>query len=318
MELIVSAIRINGDNNLDIKLICPKGNDLPPFTPGAHIDIRTPSGQIRQYSLCGSPTDRREYRICVRKDASSRGGSLSLHTDLRVRAKVTVSEPRNLFEIPNARRYLLFSAGIGITPIITMARSLVFAGSHVEWCHYEGCRSSVAFFDEVSSGNLKHVTTLYLSDEGGSFRKVVPECLQRPDPETAIIACGPDGFLMLLKKRMSEAGWSPTQLYSERFHASPASGLNDQPKDEFVVQLASSGQCFTIGAEDTIAHVLMENGIPVELSCEQGMCGACLTRVLEGVPDHKDVLLSAIEREACNQMTICCSRSKSPLLVLDI
>ena len=136
MELIVSAIRINGDNNLDIELICPKGNDLPPFTLGAHIDIRTPSGQIRQYSLCSSPMDRCMYRICVRKDVSSRGGSLSLHTDLRVRAKVTVSEPRDLFKLPNARRYLLFSAGIDITPIITMARCLVSDGSHVEWSHY--------------------------------------------------------------------------------------------------------------------------------------------------------------------------------------
>ncbi|MFT8814012.1 PDR/VanB family oxidoreductase [Acetobacter fabarum] len=318
MELLVSAIRINGDNNLDIELICPKGNELPPFTPGAHIDVRTPSGQIRQYSLCGSPMDRRVYRICVRKDVSSRGGSLSLHTDLGVRAKVTVSEPRNLFAIPHARRYLLFSAGIGITPIITMARCLVSDGRHVEWHHYEGRRSSVAFLEDVSSGNLKNVTTLYLSDEGASFRKIVPECLLRPDPDTAIIACGPDGFLTLLEKRVAEAGWEPAQLYSERFRASPAGALNSKAKGEFVVQLASSGQCFTIGVEDTIGHVLLKNGIPVELSCEQGMCGACLTRVLEGVPDHKDVVLSATEREACNQIAICCSRSKSPLLVLDI
>lgn len=318
MELIVSAIRINGDNNLDIELICPKGSDLPPFAPGAHIDVRTPSGQIRQYSLCGSPMERRVYRICVRRDVRSQGGSLSLHTDLRVRAQVTVSEPRNLFKIPNARRYLLFSAGIGITPIITMARWLVSNGSHVEWSHYEGCRSSVAFLDEVSSGTLKNVITLYFSDEGASFRKSAPANLLQPDPDTAIIACGPEGFLTLLEKRMAEAGWSPTQLYSERFRAAPANALNNTGKDEFVVQLASSGQCFTVGAEDTIAQVLMENGVPVALSCEQGMCGACLTRVLEGVPDHKDVVLSAAEREACNQMAICCSRSKSPRLVLDI
>jgi vanillate O-demethylase ferredoxin subunit len=319
MELMVSAIAINGDDNLDIELIDPNGADLPPFTPGAHIDIRTPVGQLRQYSLCGPADNRRSYRICVRRDEVSRGGSRSLHSDLRVRAKVEVTGPRNLFPLPEVKRYILVSAGIGITPIIGMARRLAADGAAFELHHFERCRSRVAFLDELTSGMLQAATTLHIGDEGNSFRNGAPSCLSKTQPEAVVLACGPNGFLDLLTERLIDAGWLQEQIHSERFRseASPTAPVVGETTS-FEVQIASTGKCFAVGTHETIANVLQINGVPIELSCEQGMCGACLTRVISGSPDHRDIVLSEPEKAANNQMTICCSRSSSPVLVLDL
>ena len=319
MELMVSAIRINGDDNLDIELIDPNGADLPPFAPGAHIDIRTPAGALRQYSLCGPVENRRSYKICVRKDEASRGGSRSLHGDLRVRARIDVGGPRNLFELPEAGRYILFSAGIGITPIISMARRLAADGADFELHHFERSRSRVAFQDELTAGTLKIATTMHLGDEGVSFRNEGPQCLSDVDPNAVVLACGPNGFLDLLAERLAEAGWLAEQIHFERFRpeappSAPAAGA----AASFEVEVASTGQRFAVAAHETIANILQRNGVAIELSCEQGMCGACLTRVISGTPDHKDIVLSEAERAANDQMTICCSRSSSPLLVLDL
>jgi vanillate O-demethylase ferredoxin subunit len=318
MELIVSAISINGDDNLDIELMDPKGEPLPPFAPGAHLDVRTPAGQLRQYSLCGPADDRRRYRICVRKDHASRGGSRTLHDDLRVRQSIEVSAPRNLFELPQAKRYILLSAGIGITPIISMARELDRGGADFELHHFERCRSRVAFLPELTEGLLKRKSTLHLGEDGQRFRDAVLPCLLRPEPDSAVLACGPNGFLDLLAARLAEAGWSAEQFHSERFRPESTTTAAAIAGESFEVRIASSGRSFTIGPAETIANVLLAHGIEVELSCEQGMCGACLTRILEGQPDHRDIVLSATEQEVGDQMTICCSRAKSPLLVLDL
>lgn len=318
MELMVSAIRINGDDNLDIELIDPDGGELPSFTAGSHIDICTPGGQLRQYSLCGPVGDRSTYMICVRRDEGSRGGSRSLHQDLRVRQKVEVSNPRNLFSLPEAERYILFSAGIGITPIIAMGRTLAGRAVKLELHHYERNRSRVAFLEELLDGDLGDVTTLHLGDEGKSFRAAAPAGLYEVDENAVVLACGPNGFLDLLSDRLKAAGWGDHQFHSERFRAEPVASVSGDGGAGFEVRIASSQQSFMVGPEDTIANVLLAAGIPVDLSCEQGMCGACVTRVLEGDPDHRDIVLSAAEQAAGNQMTICCSRSRSPVLVLDL
>lgn len=316
MELMVSALRINGDDNLDIELIDPAGADLPPFTPGAHIDIRTPGGQLRQYSLCGRPENRRSYTICVRKDDASRGGSRSLHDGLRIRARVDVGGPRNLFELPEARRYILFSAGIGITPILTMARALATRGADFEMHHYERSARRVAFHDELT-GALANAAALHLGEAGARFRDTAPACIGAPDPDAVVLACGPNGFLDLLGERLRVAGWAPEQFHAERFRPE-ASAAAVGEDGAFEVRIASTGDCFAVGPGESIANVLLAHGVAVELSCEAGMCGACVTRILEGVPDHRDIVLSAAEHEAGDQLTICCSRAKSAVLVLDL
>lgn len=318
MDLIVSSLRINGDDNLDIELMRPDGGELPPYGPGAHIDLRTPSGMLRQYSLCGASADRHRYTVCVRRDVASRGGSRSLHCDLHVRDRVTVSEPRNLFPLPEAGRYILMSAGIGITPIMAMARSLMEGGADFQWHHYERSRNRVAFLDELVNEPFARATRLHLDQEGQGFLDAAPACLAEPDLQAVVLACGPGPFLDLLAQRMQSAGWLGEQFHCERFQPVALPHQADGDVKGFDIRVASTGQTLHVGADQSIAAVLQIAGIPVELSCEQGMCGACLTGVLEGVPDHRDIVLSPAEKSAGNQMTICCSRSKTPLLVLDL
>lgn len=318
MDLIVSGLRLNGDDNLEIELMHPRAEILPAFTPGAHIDIRTPSGALRQYSLCGPLDDPLRYHICVRREVASRGGSCSLHDDLRLRAKIEASAPRNLFVLPQADGYVLVSAGIGITPVLSMARYLVAQGAKFQWHHFERSRSRIAFLRELTNGPLADHVTLHVSEEGHSFRYASLPWINTPYPAYVVMACGPNGFLDLLAARLTEGGWQDTQFQSERF--APVEALAQARSDSkgFDITLASSGQSFHVGTAQTIAEVLLRNGVAIELSCEQGMCGACLTGVLAGIPEHLDSVLSTAEKAANTQMTICCSRAKSEHLVLDL
>ncbi len=252
----------------------------------------------------------------MRRDEASRGGSRSLHDGLRIRAKVEVGGPRNLFDLPEARRYILFSAGIGITPILTMAHALSAGGADFELHHYERHGRRVAFLDELT-GPLADAATLHLGEAGARFRDATPACIAVPEPGTVVLACGPNGFLDLLGERLLAAGWADDQFHAERFRPEAPTAAVGQ-NGGFEVRIASTGDCFAVGPEETIANVLLANGVAVELSCEAGMCGACVTRILEGTPDHRDIVLSAAELAAGDQMTICCSRAKSAMLVLDL
>lgn len=318
MNLVVSGLRLNGDDNLDIELMHPQAEILPAFTPGAHIDIRTPSGALRQYSLCGPLDDPLRYHICVRREPVSRGGSWSLHDDLRLRAKIEVSAPRNMFALPKADCYILASAGIGITPVISMARYLVARGATFQWHHFERSRSRIAFLRDLTNGALAEHVTLHVSEEGRSFRHASLPWINTPHPACTVMACGPNGFLDLLATRLAKGGWQDSQFQSERFAPAEAFVSNHSDSKGFDITLASSGQRFHVGAAQTISEVLLQNGVAVELSCEQGMCGACLTGVMEGIPEHFDSVLSSTEKAANKQMTICCSRAKSDHLLLDL
>ncbi|MGJ8525706.1 Tetrachlorobenzoquinone reductase [Halomonadaceae bacterium LMG 33818] len=324
MQLLVSGIYINGDDNLNIELVSPTGEPLPACSPGAHIDIRTPSGMLRQYSICfPQSVNQRQgadrYLICIRQQVTGRGGSRSLHSELRVRDIVEASEPRNLFPLPdNAEKYLLFSAGIGITPIIGMALELVNRGASVVWHHFEQNAGRVAFLQELTRAPLNNIVHLHLSSEGESFRTLHIDELDTPNPDTTIMACGPSGFLTHLASRIESSGWTAEQLHVEHFQAAYTPSTADENNTPFEVEIASSGQTFTIEANQTIAEVLNDNGVNVEISCGQGMCGTCVCGVLKGQPDHRDIILSPMEREANDVMTLCCSRAKTPLLVLDL
>lgn len=157
---------------------------------------------------------------------------------------------------------------------------------------------------------------IHCSEEGASLRQRVPECLTVPHPDTAVIACGPEGFIQRLRSVMEEYRWSPSQFVFERF--TPAAENNTAAKNAFYIELASSGQRLQVAADQTIAQVLQHAGVEVMLSCEQGMCGSCITGVLDGIPEHRDSVLTAEEKAGNDQITLCCSRAKSPGLVLDL
>lgn len=297
------------------ELARPDGQPLPPFTAGAHIDVHLPDGLIRQYSLCNAPNEHHRYLIGVLNDPASRGGSRGLHEQIKPGAQLRISEPRNLFPLAeNSRRTLLFGGGIGITPILCMAEQLTLEGADFE-LHY--CIRSAergAFIKRLRQSPFAERVTLHL-DEQPHTALDAPRVLANPDAQTHLYVCGPAGFMQHILDSARAAGWVEDNLHREYFSAEPVDTSND---GSFSIEIASTGQVIAIAANKTVAQVLESHGIDIPLSCEQGVCGTCLTRVLKGVPDHRDLFLTEEEQALNDQFTPCCSRSKTPLLVLDL
>lgn len=309
LVVTVIAKQFNGAGNVLLTLANRSGQPLPAFTPGAHIDVIIPGCGKRQYSLCSAPAD--HYEICVRLDECSTGGSRWLHQQLTTGDKLEISAPRNHFPLPHASRTLLFAAGIGLTPLLVMAEALAARQADFTLHLYLKHADQLAFSQRLC--NLGTRVVIHYSSEGDSLRQRVPDDLTQPD-NAALVFCGPTGFMHHLQQLALQHGWDEAQLHSERFQStSPL-----MAGDAFEVQLASSGARFAVGEQQTIAEVLEEAGIEIELSCEQGMCGACITGVLAGEPDHRDDVLSQQERAANDCIVLCCSRARSPLLVLDL
>ncbi|RMV07765.1 PDR/VanB family oxidoreductase [Pseudomonas savastanoi] len=316
--MIDVTVLSRNDEALDIcsfELVRADGELLPPFTAGAHIDVHLPDGLIRQYSLCNAPNERHRYLIGVLNDPASRGGSRSLHEQIQSGAQLRISEPRNLFPLAgNSRRTLLFGGGIGITPILCMAEQLALEGADFE-LHY--CVRSVergAFIERLKRSSFADRVTLHL-DKQPTTALDAANVLAQPQPDTHLYVCGPGGFMQHILDSARAADWSEDNLHREYFSAEPADTSND---GSFSIEIASTGQVLAVPANKTVAQVLESHGIDIPLSCEQGVCGTCLTRVLKGIPDHRDLFLTEDEQALNDQFTPCCSRSKTPLLVLDI
>ncbi|MFJ8490043.1 PDR/VanB family oxidoreductase [Streptomyces sp. NPDC094038] len=312
-----------------IALACPTGTSrtyelraadpdtpLPTFEAGAHIDVHLGPTLIRQYSLLNSPQDSDRYLICVRRDDTGRGGSTAMHRDLTVGQRLRVSTPRNLFPLLPAERYVLVAGGIGITPLLSMAEELARRGADFALHHY-ATAAEAPLLERLQDAPFTDRVHLHDSGNGDSIRTGLPTDLSAPNPTALVYICGPDGFMRHVTEAATAAGWQPDQLHLERF--APAAREPDPATDgEFHVRVASTGDSYPVPAEMTIAEVLTANGVEVELSCEQGMCGACLTPVLAGEPDHRDEVQTDDERAANTHITICCSRARSAELVLGL
>jgi vanillate O-demethylase ferredoxin subunit len=315
IEVVVTSRNNEALDICSYELTCALGGPLPYFSAGAHIDVHLPSGLIRQYSLCNHPQERHRYVIGVLKDAASRGGSHSMHEHIEIGDRLIISEPRNLFPlVEGARRSLLFAGGIGITPILSMAEQLAHSGADFE-LHY-CARSSVraAFVERLKGASFSDRVHLHFDEEAES-RLDAAKVLANPAPDVHLYVCGPSGFMQHVLDSAKAQGWSEGQLHREYFAAAPVDVSAD---GEFQIRLRSTGQVFDIPADKTVVQVLESNGVEIAISCEQGVCGTCLTRVLEGVPDHRDLFLTEAEQAANDQFTPCCSRAKSALLVLDL
>ncbi|WP_336777536.1 PDR/VanB family oxidoreductase [Pantoea sp. USHLN256] len=307
----VIAKQVNGAGNVLFTLASDNAQPLPAFTPGAHIDVVIPDCGTRQYSLCSAAATADRYEICVRLDDNSSGGSRWLHQQVDCGASLQISAPRNHFPLPHAPRTLLFAAGIGLTPLLVMAEALAARQADFTLHLYLKRADELAFSERLNQLGAQLV--VHYSSEGDSLRQHIPDDLRQPH-NSVLVACGPAGFMDALQQRALQQGWKADQLHSERFKPTAAVTAGGA----FDVEIASSGARYAVGAEQTIAEVLEEAGIEIELSCEQGMCGACITGVLAGEPDHRDDVLSQQERAANNCIVLCCSRARSPLLVLDL
>jgi len=316
IPVVVSHIKENGIGNISLHLKAENGLSLPVYSPGAHIDIFIPNIGPRQYSLCTEECHGEYYEICVKLADDSRGGSRFLHQHIQAGDCLNISQPRNHFLLPTASRYLLFAGGIGITPLLAMAEHLAAQHIDFELHYYVSHAQEAAFTARCSAPLLADKVFLHNSQAQDSLRQVYPDSLRHPQADSKVIACGPDGFIQRLQDIMQQHRWQPAQLSFERFSHTILNNSDDA--ETFHIEINSSGQRFLIGPHQTIAEVLLSEKINIALSCEQGICGSCITDVISGIPDHRDCVLTDEEKAENTQITLCCSRSKSPVLVLDL
>lgn len=295
----------------------PVGGQLPPFTAGAHIDVHLPgNGLVRQYSLCNSPSEVGRYVIAVLRDAASRGGSQAVHELVQEGAELQISAPRNHFPLAeDAPHHLLLAGGIGVTPLLAMAETLSAQGSSFELHYATRSRDRMAFIDRISGSAYANRAHFHFDDGPPEQRLNIAALLKQAPTDTHLYVCGPQGFMDAVLKAARDAAWDESRLHYEFFGAAPTKQADD---GSFELELASSGRVIPVAADKTPLQALLDAGIDIPMSCEQGVCGTCLTRVISGTPDHRDHYLTPEEHAANDQFLPCCSRSKSPRLVLDL
>jgi ferredoxin-NADP reductase len=311
---VVRQMTWEADDVLSLELVRVDGGDLPEWTYGAHIDLIMRPDLIRQYSLCGDPSERSRWTIAVLLEPKSAGGSRFIHEVLRPGMAILAAGPRNNFPLVEAEHHLFIAGGIGVTPLLPMALELEKRGS--DWAMLYGGRrrESMAFRAEL--GALGSRVTISPEDENGLLD--LASAIEATPAGTAIYCCGPEPLIAAVELQCEASGRPAPHV--ERFSAR-SDFVAETPEGgntAFQLVLAKSGRRFTIPADQTIIQVLAAEHVFVATSCTEGYCGVCETPVLEGIPDHRDDYLLPEVRATNTKMMVCCSRSKTPELVLNI
>lgn len=300
------------DTITQLTLVRADGRDLPAWTPGAHIDLVLGPGLVRQYSLCGKPSDLRSWQVSVLHQPDGRGGSARVHQDVREGDNLAVRGPRNNFCLVEAPEYLFIAGGIGITPILPMIESVDRAGA--EWSLVYGGRSrgNMAFAPDLKQAHRDGVT---LVPEDTHGRIDLAGILAGVFPGTAIYVCGPEGLLCAVEEMAADFGIAD-QIHLERF--TPKTQLDEAVLDNFEVEFVRSGITVSVGPDESILSVARAAGIPAPFSCSEGTCGTCETNIVSGRADHRDSVLSPEEQEENSTLMICISRAACPKIQLDL
>ncbi|MFI0473261.1 PDR/VanB family oxidoreductase [Halomonas sp. HMF6819] len=312
LTLRIDRREIQSSDIAVIDLVAVDGSELPPFEAGAHVDIHLGEGLIRQYSLSNHPSERHRYRLGVLLDPDSRGGSQAVHETLHEGVELKVSAPRNLFPLAASAHTLLAGGGIGVTPMIAMAYELQATGRSFELHYCARSRERAAFIDELQSA-FGDAVVLHFDDGDARQRLNIDEVLAAQPSDTHLYVCGPTGFMNWVIEAAKQADWPNACVHSEFFTAEV-----DTTGGAFEVEAAASGVTVQVEEGMSIANALKAAGVKVNVSCEEGVCGTCICDVIEGTPDHRDQFLSDEEKEDNDQIAVCCSRAKSPRLVIDI
>lgn len=304
------------DRAVLLELRDAEGAVLEPFEAGAHIDLQIAPGLIRQYSLVDIGRNDGAYTICVQRE-DGRGGSIAVHDRVREGDTLTISPPRNTFPLTQPDgRMLLLAAGVGVTPLVSMAAHLHRTGADFEFHAYTRSPNALPLREHLESGAYRDRVFVHDSSRGDSFRTSAPRLLYQPVEGGAVYVCGPEAFVALARERASDAGWGPEQFHSERF--APAAPPEPEGSAPFTVVAASTGQEMSVAPDESIADVLERHGYETYRSCGQGYCGSCVTRVISGIPDHRDETQSPEEHARDSHINLCCSRSLSAVLELDV
>jgi ferredoxin-NADP reductase len=331
VDVIVRGRRQTAVGVVTLELVHARGESLPSWRPGAHIDlILEKPGEgggkhsllERQYSLCGNPEDRSSWEISVLLDDASRGGSSHIHAAVETGTQLVARGPRNHFELEPASRYVFVAGGIGITPIVPMIREVHAHG--IRWSLFYSGRSlaTMAFAAELREAFPANVH-VFAQDEGLRFN--VATALTPPPAGTLLYCCGPARLIDAVESHVgaktlfgkSKSGWVPGSLRTERFIA-PTVRARPTRTTAFEVRLSQSGVTLTVPPEKSILEVLEGNGHRVLSSCREGTCGSCETPVVSGTVDHRDSVLTPAERSTNACLMICVSRATCDRLVLDI
>ncbi|WHT23221.1 PDR/VanB family oxidoreductase [Crossiella sp. CA-258035] len=275
---------------------------LAPWEPGAHVDLTLPNWLIRQYSLCGDPADRETYRVAVRHDRLSRGGSEYLHLFLRAGHRLPVSLPRNNFPLLPAPEYLFLAGGIGITPIMPMLAAAVESGARATLTYVGRSLSTMPFAEELRAAHGDRVRVHATEEQGRPDFTALAATLS---PQALVYCCGPASML-----DAAEAAFPAQRLHIERFRPQVKEFPPNQP---FEVRCVQSGQTIVVGADESLLDALNHAGLRVPSGCREGVCGSCEIPLLDGEPEHRDDIGAPPGRMYC-----CVSRARSGHLAVDL
>ena len=313
LQLVIAKVTREAERVVALDLVAENGGDLPAFEAGAHIDVHIATGIVRQYSLCGDPAERNRYRIAVLLEAQSRGGSATIHDAFHPGRKVRITPPRNAFGLhPSAEKAVLVAGGIGVTPLIAMAHALHAKGTPFTLHYCAHSPATAPFLNDLAAAPFRDSVHYYFTS-GPDARRFDAHATFAATPAAHIYVCGPARLQNAVIGAAEQLG-RLDHLHRERFTADVDRGGNP-----FTIQTARSGMTLEIPSDRSIAQVLQEYGVDVPVSCEQGVCGTCVTRLLSGEADHRDLFLPDEEKAENNRITICCSRAKhNEVLLLDL
>lgn len=309
----VHTLRFEAEGIISVELR-PQGDQVfAPFTAGSHIDLHLGNGLVRSYSLFNSPEDSGRYVVGILRDRNSRGGSAYVHQNLRVGMPLTISLPRNHFQLDEgAGHTVLVAGGIGVTPIYCMFNRLRALGRSVELLYCARSRKEAAFVAELAAVTDVPVK-LHFDDEQGGPIDVRAFLAERPS-SAHFYCCGPTPMIEAFENLCESLGHG--NVHVERFAAAPQAPT--APQGSYEVQLARSAKVIEVPSGKSLLDALLESGIEVDCSCREGVCGACETAVLKGEPDHRDGVLTKAEKAANRTMMVCVSGCKGSRLVLDL
>ncbi|MEA5455774.1 PDR/VanB family oxidoreductase [Sinomonas sp. JGH33] len=308
-DVVVAAKTEAADGVVVLDLAAAHGAALPAWSPGAHIDLVLPTGEERQYSLCG-PLGADAWRVAVLREERGRGGSAYIHDELGAGTPLRARGPLNHFEFRPAEPALFIAGGIGITPLVPMIEAAEASGTPWRLVYAGRERGSMAFAEELEA---KHPQKVELWASGEGRRLDLGELLGVPVPGMAVYCCGPARLTDAVEAAMH--AWPHGSLHVERFVPKAVEGAADV---EFEVEFALSGATLTVPPGRSVLDVAEDAGVLVLSSCREGTCGTCETAILAGAADHRDSILSEDEQASNRTMMICVSRSRGEKLVLEL
>jgi ferredoxin-NADP reductase len=320
LQVLVRSITLLATDTIAVELVPGDETELPAFEAGAHVDLLLPNGIRRSYSLCNPPTERHRYVVGVKKASPSRGASSYIHDRLRVGQLIEISRPRNNFPlIRPAQRSIFIAGGIGITPIWSMIQTLESESG--PWRLYYAARTSkdAAFLRELEALGAAHpaccIDIRFDHDPGVAMLDIEGIVNENAGPGVHFYACGPSPMLDAFEAATKSIPQANRHL--ERFSAD-AKQAAESALTEYEAVLAKSGVTLRITPEKSLLDTLLDAGVSVEFSCMEGICGSCRVAVQEGLPDHRDHVLTEEERARNDSVLVCCCGSRTERLVLDL